>query len=141
VTLDLAKAREHTYCRRSETGGSLSRRVNVAACPSPDGSTRDRAQRGEVRWPEMGVREVEIPRLSCSSRAQVGCACSRGYKRPRGRGSERPHASACLILVPARPTLSKRALVLPFIGVRRGSRCTMGGVAECYVSSGGELVP
>jgi hypothetical protein len=27
-------------CRRSETEGSLSRRVNVAACPSPDGSTR-----------------------------------------------------------------------------------------------------
>jgi hypothetical protein len=26
-------------CRRSETGGSLSRRVNVAACPSPDGSS------------------------------------------------------------------------------------------------------
>jgi hypothetical protein len=26
-------------CRRFETGGSLSRRVNVAACPSPDGST------------------------------------------------------------------------------------------------------
>jgi hypothetical protein len=64
-----------------------------------------------------------------------------GYKRPHGRGSERPHASACLVLVPARPTLSKRALVLPFIGVRRGSRCTMGGVAECYVSSGGELAP
>jgi hypothetical protein len=30
-------------CRRSETGGSLSRRVNVVACPSPDGSTRGRA--------------------------------------------------------------------------------------------------
>jgi hypothetical protein len=27
--------------------GSLSRRVNVAACPSPDGSTRGRARRGE----------------------------------------------------------------------------------------------
>jgi hypothetical protein len=27
------------YCRRFETGGSLSRRVNVAACPSPDGSS------------------------------------------------------------------------------------------------------
>jgi hypothetical protein len=27
-------------CRRFETGGSLSRRVNVVACPSPDGSTR-----------------------------------------------------------------------------------------------------
>jgi hypothetical protein len=26
-------------CRRFETGGSLSRRVNVAACPSPDGSS------------------------------------------------------------------------------------------------------
>jgi hypothetical protein len=56
-------------CRRFETGGSLSRRVNVAACPSPDGSTRGRARRGEVRWPEMGVREVEIPRPSCLSRA------------------------------------------------------------------------
>jgi hypothetical protein len=58
-----------------------------------------------------------------------------------GEGSEWPQESACLVLVPARPTLSKRALVLPFIGVRRGSRCTMGGVAECYVSSGGELAP
>jgi hypothetical protein len=26
-------------CRRFETGGSLSRRVNVAACPNPDGSS------------------------------------------------------------------------------------------------------
>jgi hypothetical protein len=96
---------------------------------------------GRARRPEASVREVGIPRHSCSSRAQVGCACSWGYKRPRGRGSERLQASACLVLVPARPTLSKRAMVLPFIGVRRGSRCTMGGVAECYVSSGGELAP
>jgi hypothetical protein len=58
-----------------------------------------------------------------------------------GEGASGFQASACLVLVPARPTLSKRALVLPFIGVRRGSRCTMGGVAECYVSSGGELAP
>jgi hypothetical protein len=28
-----------TSCRRFETGGSLSQRVNVAACPSPDGSS------------------------------------------------------------------------------------------------------
>jgi hypothetical protein len=79
-------------CRRSETGGSLSRRVNVVACPSPDGSTRGRARRGEVRWPEMGVREVEIPRPSCSSRAQVGCACSRGLQastRERERAASR----------------------------------------------------
>jgi hypothetical protein len=33
--------------RRFETGGSLGRRVNVAACPSPDGSARGRARRGE----------------------------------------------------------------------------------------------
>jgi hypothetical protein len=83
-------------CRRFETGGSLSRRVNVAACPSPDGSTRGRARRGEVRWPEMGVREVEIPRPSCSSRAQVGCACSRGLQastRERERAASRERLS------------------------------------------------
>jgi hypothetical protein len=85
-------------------------------------------------------REVEIPRPSCSA-PRSGALAVGGYKRPHGGGSERPHASACLVLIPARPTLSKRALVLPFIGVRRGSRCTMGGVAECYVSSGGELAP
>jgi hypothetical protein len=59
------------------------------------------------------------------------------HKRPPGEGSERPQESACPVLGPARPTFSKKALVLPFIVVRRGSRCTMGGVAECYVSSGG----
>jgi hypothetical protein len=89
----------------------------------------------------MDVREVEIPRPSCSSRAQVGCACSRGLQastRERERAASRERLSPPR---PARPTFSKRALVLPFICVRRGSRCTMGGVAECYVSSGGELAP
>jgi hypothetical protein len=128
-------------CRRFETGGSLGRRVNVAACPSPDGSARGRARRGEVRSPEAGVREVEIRGLRVRPTPRSGALAVGGYKRPHGRGSERPHASVCLVLVPARPTLCKRAMVLPFIGVRRGSRCTMGGVAECYVSSGGELAP
>jgi hypothetical protein len=36
--------------------------------------------KGEARSPEAGVREVKIPRPSCSSRAQVGCACSRGLQ-------------------------------------------------------------
>jgi hypothetical protein len=83
-------------CRCFEIGGSLSRRVNVAACPSLDGSTRGRARRGEVRWPEMGVREVEILRPSCSSRAQVGCACSRGLQastRERERAASRERLS------------------------------------------------
>jgi hypothetical protein len=79
--------------------GVPSRRVNVAACPSPDGSTRGRARRGEVRWPETGVREVEIPRPSCSSRAQVRCACSRGLQastreRERAASSERLFSSS-----------------------------------------------
>jgi hypothetical protein len=99
-----------------------------AACPNPDGSSAwASAKGGEARCPETGVREVEIPRPSCSSRAQVGCACSRGVTSVHaGEGSERPQESACPVLVPARPTFSKKALVLPFIGVRRGSRCTMG---------------
>ena len=67
-------------CRRFETGGSLSRRVSVPRAPAQMGRARGRARRGEARWPETGVREVEIPRPSCSSRAQVGCACSRGLQ-------------------------------------------------------------
>jgi hypothetical protein len=35
---------------------------------------------GRARRPETGVREVGIPRPSCSSRAQVGCTCSRGLQ-------------------------------------------------------------
>jgi hypothetical protein len=58
---------------------------------------------GRARRPETDVREVGIPRPSCSSRAQVGCACSRGLqastrKRERAAPSERlsrprPHAA------------------------------------------------
>jgi hypothetical protein len=36
-----------TDCRRFETGGSLGRRVNVAACPSPDGSSARASAKGE----------------------------------------------------------------------------------------------
>jgi hypothetical protein len=65
----------------SRPGGPSGRRVSVAACPSPDGSSaRASAKGGEARRPEAGVREVGIPRPSCSSRAQVGCACSRGLQ-------------------------------------------------------------
>jgi hypothetical protein len=99
-----------------------------AACPSPDGSSAwASAKGGEARRPEPSVREVEVPRPSCSSRAQVRCACSRGVTSVHaGEGSERPQESACPVLGPARPTFLEKALVLPFIVVRRGSRCTMG---------------
>jgi hypothetical protein len=63
--------------------------------------------------------------LSC---AQVGCACSRGLQASeweRARDfTRRP--------VPPRGQPSRtRALDLPFIGVRRGPKCTMGDVAVC----------
>jgi hypothetical protein len=75
-----------TFCRRFETGGSLSRRVNVAACPSPDGSSAwasakggsEVAGDGRERWKSHGLRVHPAPR---SGALAVG-----GYKRPRGRG-------------------------------------------------------
>jgi hypothetical protein len=36
-------------CRRFETGGSLGRRVSVAACPSPDGSSARASAKGGER--------------------------------------------------------------------------------------------
>jgi hypothetical protein len=55
---------------------------------------REAEREGGKRQPETGVREVEIPRPSCSSRAQVGCACSRGlqastWERERAASRER----------------------------------------------------
>jgi hypothetical protein len=120
--------------------GSLGPTSECRRVPQPRWVEREgEREGGRARRPVTGVREVGIPRPSCSSHAQVGCACSRGLQA----STRVREASACLVPVPvpARPILSKRALVLPFIGVRRGSRCTVGGVAECYVSSGGELAP
>jgi hypothetical protein len=51
---------------------------------------------GKERQPEAGVREVEIPWPSCSSRAHVGCACSRGLQastRERERAASRERLS------------------------------------------------
>jgi hypothetical protein len=50
---------------------------------------------GRARRPETGVREGGIPRPSCSSRAQVGCACSRGLQAST-RERERAASSECL---------------------------------------------
>jgi hypothetical protein len=57
-------------CRRFEIGGVPKPTSECAACPSPDGSSAwASAKGGEARWPESSVREVEVPRPSCSSRA------------------------------------------------------------------------
>jgi hypothetical protein len=63
--------------------------------------------------------------LSC---AQVGCACSRGLQ---ASAWERARDSTRGPVLPRGQPSRKRALDLPFIGVRRGPRCTIGDVAVC----------
>jgi hypothetical protein len=115
-------------CRGFEPRGSLDRRVNCRRVPQPrwvgarrsakgGRSRRETCVKGETR----GLRVCPAPR---SGALAVG-----GYKRPRGR--ERAAYASAVPFFPARPTLCKRALDLPFIGVRKGSRCTMGDVAVC----------
>jgi hypothetical protein len=87
---------------------------------------------------QMGRRETEHkgeknskgkPRPSYCPVPRVDALAVGGYKRSRGRERERePRASA---RPPARSPSHTRALCLPFIDVRRGPRCTMGGVAMC----------
>jgi hypothetical protein len=59
--------------------------------PTSEMSPRAQAQMGRHETEreggkETGVREVEIPRPSCLSRAQVGCACSRGLQASTREG-------------------------------------------------------
>jgi hypothetical protein len=87
---------------------------------------------------QMGRRETEHrggktakgnPRPSCCPAPRADALAVGDYKRSRGRERERePYA---LARSPAQPTLRTRALDLPFIDIRRGPRCTMGGVAMC----------
>jgi hypothetical protein len=81
-------------CQRFETGGSLDRRVKCRRVPQPRwvGARRNtKGGKGSRR-----EREVEILRPSCLSRAQVGCACSRGLQastRERERAASRERLS------------------------------------------------
>jgi hypothetical protein len=80
-------------CRRFETGGSLDRRVKCRRVPQPRWVGARRSAKGGKA---AGEREVEIPRPSCSSCAQVGCACSRGLQastRERERAASRKRLS------------------------------------------------
>jgi hypothetical protein len=74
----------YTTCRRFETGGSLDRRVKCRRVPQPRWVGARRSAKGGKA---AGEREVEIPRPSCSSRAQVGCACSRGLQASTREGA------------------------------------------------------
>jgi hypothetical protein len=69
----------------SKPGGPWTDEWIVAACPSPDGSARDGARRGE-RQPEGDMRERWKSRcLRVCPTPGSGALAVGGYKRPRGR--------------------------------------------------------
>jgi hypothetical protein len=80
----------------------------------------------------MGRRETEHKgettkgnRGSCCPAPKADALAVEGYKHSRGR--ERASSSVC---PPTWPPSCTRALDLPFIDVRRGPRCTMGGCSS-----------
>jgi hypothetical protein len=115
-------------CQCFEPGGSLDRRVNCRHVPQPRWVGARRSAKGGRSRRETGVKG-ETRGLRVCPAPRSGALAVGGYKRPRGR--ERAAYASAVPSFPARPTLCKRALDLPFIGVRKGSRCTMGGVAVC----------
>jgi hypothetical protein len=115
-------------CRRFDPGGSLDRRVNCRRVPQPRWVGVRRSAKGGRSRRETDVKG-ETRDLRVCPTPRSGALAVGGYKRPRGR--EREAYASAVPSFPVQPTLCKRALDLPFIGVRRGSRCTMGGVAVC----------
>jgi hypothetical protein len=112
-------------CRRFDPGG--------VPRPTSKLSPRAPAQMGRRETEREGGkqgdrREGETRGLRVCPAPRSGALAVGGYKRPRGRERE---AYARRPVPPRGQPSCKRALGLPFIGVRRGSRCTMGGVAVC----------
>jgi hypothetical protein len=110
-------------CRRFDPEGSLDRRVNCRRVSQPRWVGARQSTKGGRREGEKGKPAASV--LSC---AQVGCACSRGLQA-FARGGGRARDPTRRPVLPRGQPSCKRALDLPFIGVRRGSRCTIGGVA------------
>jgi hypothetical protein len=107
--------------RRFDPGGSLDRRVNCRRVSQPRWVGARRSTKGG----ETAKGKPAAFVLSC---AQVGCACSRGLQ---ASAREREREAVRQPVLPRGQPSRTRALDLPFIGVRRGSRCTMWGVAVC----------
>jgi hypothetical protein len=72
-------------CRCFDPGGSLDRRVNCRRVPQPRWVGVRRSAKGGK--PEGDRRKRGNPRPSCLSRAQVGCACSRGLQASATEGA------------------------------------------------------
>jgi hypothetical protein len=107
-------------CRRFNPGGSLDRRVNYRRVSQPRWvSARWSMKGGRREGKARGLRVCPAPR---SGALAVG-----GYKRPRGG---RARDSTRRPVLPRGQPSRKRALDLPFIGVRKGSRCTMEGCSN-----------
>jgi hypothetical protein len=104
-------------CRRFDPGGSLDRRVNCRCVPQPRWvGARRNTRRGRTS-------------ASCCPAPRVDALAIGGYKRSRGR--EREPVRQPVLPRGQPPPPRTRALDIPFIDVRRGSKCTMGGVAIC----------
>jgi hypothetical protein len=108
-------------CRRFDPGGSLDRRVNCRCMSQSRWVGARRSTKG-------GKPAKGKPRPSCCPAPRADALAVGGYKRSRGR--ERESLVRRPVLPRGQPSRT-RALDLPFIGVRRGPRCTMGGVAMC----------
>jgi hypothetical protein len=99
------------------------------AVPGPTSklSLRVPAQMGRRETEHKGGKQQGETAAFVLSCAQGRCACIRGLQAfARERERDCPPARS-----PARPPSRTRALDIPFIDVRRGPRCTMGGVAMC----------
>jgi hypothetical protein len=123
--------------RQHAAGPYLARQLSTfrpRGVPGPTSklSPRVPAQMGRREMVHEGGRETAKGKpaafvLSC---AQVGSACSRGVTSVRVGEREKGSLVRRPVLPRGQPPRT-RALDLPFIGVRRGPRCTMGGVAVC----------
>jgi hypothetical protein len=110
-------------CRRFEPGGSLDRRVNCRRVPQPRWVGARQSAKGGSGRREIGVKG-ETHGLRVCPAPKSGALAVGGYKRPRGRERAALRERRPVLLRAANPR--ERALDLPFIGVRKGSRCTMG---------------
>jgi hypothetical protein len=97
--------------------------------PTSKLSLRVQAQMGRRETEHKGGRNSKGKLWpSCCPAPRADALAVGGYKRSRGR--ERESLVRRPVLPRGQPS-RMRALDLPFIDVRRGPRCTMGGVAMC----------
>jgi hypothetical protein len=114
-------------CRRFDPVGSLDRRVNCRRVSQPRWVGARRSTKGGKK--ETGKKGK--PAAFVLSCAQVGCACSRGLQAYAWEREREREAYTRRPVLPRGQPFRTRALDLPFIGVRRAPRCTMGDVAVC----------